>query len=287
VTDQLQHLLRAEAERIDVPPPPTHAIVTDGRRRRRGRRTRGFSALAASVAVVAGVSVGVNRLLSDDARGSAPDPASNPSAPPSPTVVGGPLEVSGSGVGTQPFGADPDEVLAAVADRIGEPDLTLGPQRYVRLPGSDAWFEDADDPLSLSWQYPITSVTCWGALCLIFGGDEVDTLQLRGWELAQHRRWSGGEEVKDLKLPDVRLAGTGIRLGDSWERLHAAYPRTVVDGAEGGSVAVQNTPWTVVSDGVAGWRLSGPWDYSRPTQAPAGAVVTRLSGGEGPQLGCC
>ena len=286
MTDQLQHLLRAEAERIDVPPPPTHAIVTDGRRRRRVRRTRSCIALAASVAVVAGVLVGVNRLLSDDARGSAPDPASNPSAP-SPTVVGGPLEVSGSGVGTQPFGADPDEVLAAVADRFGEPDLALGPQRYVRVPGSDAWFEDADDPLSLSWQYPITSVTCWGALCLIFGGDEVDTLQLRGWELAQHRRWSAGEDMKDLKLPDVRLAGTGIRLGDSWERLHAAYPRTVVDGAEGGSVAVQNTPWTVVSDGVAGWRLSGPWDYSRPTQAPADAVVTRLSGGEGPQLGCC
>ena len=286
MTDQLQHLLRAEAERIDVPPPPTNAIVTDGRRRRTVRRTQGLIALAASVAVVAGVLVGVDRLLSDDARGSAPDPASNPSAP-SPTVVGGPLEVSGSGVGTQPFGADPDEVLAAVGTHFGEPDLTVGPQRYARIPGSDGWFEDADDPLSLSWQYPITSVTCWGALCLIFGGDEVDTLQLRGWELAQHRRWSGGEEVKDLKLPDVRLAGTGIRLGDSWERLHAAYPRTVVDGAEGGSVAVQNTPWTVVSDGVAGWRLSGPWDYSRPTQAPADAVVTRLSGGEGPQLGCC
>lgn len=286
MSDKLQHLLREEAERIDVPPPPTSAIVTDGRRRRTVRRTQGLIALAASVAVVAGGLVGVNRLLADDARGSSPDPASDPSAP-SATVVGGPLDVSGSGVGTQPFGTDADEVLAAVGARFGEPDLTLGPQRYVRMRGSDAWFEDADDPLSPSWQYPITSVTCWDTLCLIFGGDAVDTLQLRGWELAQHRRWSGFEERKDLHSPDVRLVVTGIQLGDSWKRLHAAYPGTVVGGAEGASVAVHNTPWTGVFDGVAGWRLSGQWDYSHPTEAPAGAVVTRLSGGEGPQPGCC
>ena len=285
MSDTLQHLLREEAERIDVPPPPTNAIVTDGRRRRTVRRTQGLIALAASVAVVAGGLVGVSRLLADNARGLSPDPASDPSA--SATVVGGPLDVSGSGVGTQPFGTDADEVLAAVGARFGEPDLTLGPQRYVRIPGSDAWFEDADDPLSPSWQYPITSVTCWDTLCLIFGGDAVDTLQLRGWELAQHRRWSGFEERKDLHSPDVRLVGTGIRLGDSWKRLHAAYPGTVVGGAEGASVAVHNTPWTGVFDGVAGWRLSGQWDYSHPTEAPAGAVVTRLSGGEGPQPGCC
>ena len=285
MSDTLQHLLREEAERIDVPPPPTNAIVTDGRRRRTVRRTQGLIALAASVAVVAGGLVGVSRLLADDrcrgrrvARGVRRRTAG---------VVGGPLDVSGSGVGTQPFGTDADEVLAAVGARFGEPDLTLGPQRYVRIPGSGAWFEDADDPLSPSWQYPITSVTCWETLCLVFGGEAVDTLQLRGWELAQHRRWSGFEERKDLHSPDVRLVGTGIRLGDSWKRLHAAYPGTVVGGAEGASVAVHNTPWTGVFDGVAGWRLSGQWDYAHPTEAPAGAVVTRLSGGEGPQPGCC
>ena len=286
MSDTLQHLLREEAERIDVPPPPTNAIVTDGRRRRTVRRSQGLIALAASVAVVAGGLIGLNRLLSGDAPGSSSDPATNASDPLA-TVVGGPLDVSGSGVGTQPFGTDADEVLAAVGARFGEPDLTLGPQRYVRIPGSDAWFEDADDPLSPSWQYPITSVTCWETLCLVFGGDAVDTLQLRGWELAQHRRWSGFEERKDLHSPDVRLVGTGIRLGDSWKRLHAAYPGTVVGGAEGASVAVHNTPVHGVFDGVAGWRLSGQWDYAHPTEAPAGAVVTRLSGGEGPQPGCC
>lgn len=246
MSDRFQHLLREEAQRIDVPPPPTHAIVTDGRRRRKVRRTQGLIALAASCAVVAGGLVGVNRLLSDDAHGSSPDPATSPSAP-SATAVGGPLDVSGSGVGTQPFGTDADEVLAAVAARLGEPDLTLGPQRYVRVPGSDAWLEDADDPLSPSWQYPITSVTCWGVLCLIFGGDEVDTLQLRGWELAKYRRWSGFEKTKDLRAPDVRLAGTGIRFGDSWKRLHAAYPRTVV---QGGRRSVGGRPEHPVDRGV-------------------------------------
>ena len=93
--------------------------------------------------------------------------------------------------------------------------------------------------------------------------------------------------MQDLQLPDVRLADTGIGLGDSWKRLHAAYPRTVVTGAEGASLAVQKTPWPGIFDGVAGWRLSGIWDFERPTHVPGGAVVTRLSGGQGPEPGCC
>jgi hypothetical protein len=209
-------------------------VAGPGGRRRTVRRTQGLVALAASVAVVAGGTVGLNRLLSDHGPGSSSDPASNASAP-SASVVVGPLDVSGSSVGTLPFGTDAGEVLAAVAARLGEPDLTVGPQRYFRIPGSDAWYEAADDPLSPSWRYPITSVTCWDTLCLIFGGDAADTLQLRGWELAQRRRWSGFEVRKDLHSPDVRLARTGIGLGDSWERLHAAYPGTVI-GARGRGV---------------------------------------------------
>ena len=287
MTDMLQHLLREEGERLDVPPPPVDAILAGGRSRRRSHRTRRVVALAAAVVVVAGGLVGVSRLVAEDGRGLSPAPADTPSSGPSTPVTGGPLDVSGSGVGTLPFGVDADEVVAAVSAQLGEPDLTEGPQRYVRIPGSESWFEDGNDPLSLSWQHPITSVTCWGGLCLVFGGDEADTLTLRGWELAQHRRWSSSEEAEELQLPDVRLARTGIRLGDSWEKLHAAYPKTVVGGAEGASVSVRNTPWTGIFDGVAGWRLSGQWDYAHPTRAPEGAVVTRLSGGEGPEPGCC
>jgi hypothetical protein len=242
--------------------------------------------LAASVAVIAGGLIGVDRLLSPDAPAAASGSASSSSTP-SVSVVTEPLDVSGSGVGAQPFGTRAAEVLAVVTARLGQPDLSSGPQRYFRVPGSDAWHEAADDPLSPSWQYPITSVTCWDALCLLFGGDAADSLRLRGWELAQHGRWSGFEATDDVRSPDVRLAGTGIGLGDSWERLHSAYPGTVAGGAEGASMAVTDTPWTGISDGVAGWRLSGLWDYSHPTRAPAGAVVTRLSGGTGPQPGCC
>jgi hypothetical protein len=191
---------------------------------------RWLIALAAAVAVVAGGLVGVDRLLADDDRSSSPEPRSAPSARSAPDVAGA-LEVSGKGVGPHTFGTDAEEVLAAVSARFGEPDLSLGPQHYDRVPGSDAWFEDGGDPLSPSWRYPVTSVACWGVLCLILGGADADSLKLRGWELAQRRRWSGFDEMPDLRVPDVRLAGTGVRLGDSWKRLHAAYPRTVVGGA--------------------------------------------------------
>ena len=289
MTTRLQHLLREEAERLDVPPPPIDAILADGQRRRRGNRARGALAVAAAAAVVAGVLVGGAQLVADDRPARSLAPAATPTSRPTtePRTPDGPLDVSGSGVGAQPFGADADEVLAAVTSRFGEPDRTVGPQRYSRITGQDGWFEDADDPLSPSWKYPVVSVTCWHTLCLVFGGEGPDTLKLRGWELAQFRRWSGFEQLHDLREPDVRLAGSGIRLGDSWKRLHAAYPRTAVGGAEGASLAVKNTPWAAVSDGAAGWRLSGQWDYTHPTRAPKGAVVTRLSGGEGPEPGCC
>ncbi len=285
MSDNLQQLLREAADRIDVPPPPTSAILAGGRRRQSVRRTQGFLAVAASVVVVVGGVVGVSQLLSDDTSGTVPAPADTPT--PSATLAGGPLDVSGSGVGEQPFGTAADEVVAAVTARFGEPDLSVGPQRYAHVAGSDAWFEDGQDPLSPSWKYQVTSVACWDTLCLIFGGDSAGTVQLRGWELAQYRRWAEPATPEDPQAPDVRLAGTGIRLGDTWKRLHAAYPDTTVQGGEGASVTVRPTPWAGVSDGVGAWRLSGQWDYNHPNKAPAGAVVTRLSGGEGPEPGCC
>ena len=236
-------------------------------------KQRRMIVLALTLAVVAGGGVGCRRAGSDPSSTS-PTPTS---------VVGGPLEVSGSGVGTQPFGTDAEEVLAEMTARFGEPDRTLGPRRYARIQGSDRWYDTADDPLSPSWDYPVFAETCWAALCLVLGGAEPDSLRLRGWVLAE----PGFAKPHDPPRPDVRLAGTGLRLGDSWKRLHAAYPDTVVHGAEGASLAVVDTPWPGFTDGVAAWRLSGTWDYTHPTRAPAGAVVIRLSGGEGPQPGCC
>jgi hypothetical protein len=282
----------AEPAGLDVPPPASDPDA-DVLGRRRARRTGAVVALTACL-VLGTVGVVGPRLLLADARPTSPVPASPfpvsdvaaPAGHRFPTEHRS-LVVSGTRVGRLPLGTGVDRVVAAVTGRLGAPDLSVDPQRYVRVAGSKGWHEIAGDPLSPSWGYPVTSVTCWRSLCLLFGGDAVDSLRLRGWELAQQRRWADDETARARRGPAVRLARTGIRLGDRWERLHAAYPRTVVGGGEGASVAVNRTPWPVVSDGVAGWRLSGAWDYTRPTAAPPGAVVTRLSGGEGPQPGCC
>src|SRR4051794_15891108 len=219
-----------------------------GRRGRPGRRATALVAVAAAVAVAVGGVAGVSLLGADEAPGATADRAATASGTSTP-VADGSLEVSGSGVGTQPFGTDADDVLAAAVDRFGEPDRSTGPQRYARIAGSAAWFEDADDPLSPSWRYPVTDVTCWGAFCLVFGGDRADALGLRGWERAPYGDGSEATDPAAGPEPDVRLAGTGIRLGDSWQRLRAAYPGVVAGGAEGASLAVHHLPWAAISDG--------------------------------------
>lgn len=254
----------------------------------RWRRLRDLVVVAVCAVLVAGALLAVGRLVGDD--GGVPTSGSGGHVVARPAGSGGgPLEVSGTGVGGQRFGTDADEVVAAVSARLGKPDVTMAPQRYARIPGNRGWFEDGDDPLSPSWRHRVVSVRCWQALCLVFGGAAPDALRLRGWELADHPRWAEQSELEqpDLMGPDVRLAGSGVRLGDSWTTLHAAYPDTVVTGAEGASVAVGRAPWAGVSDGAAAWRLSGQWDYTHPHRAPSDAVVVRLSGGDGPEPGCC
>ncbi|MGD9961004.1 hypothetical protein [Nocardioides sp.] len=239
------------------------------------RRTRGLLLLAVC-AVVVGVGVlGLTRVLADDTGpGSAAPPSPSPATP-----MGGSITVSGSGVGTLAFGTDAEEVVAVLTERLGDPDRRNGPQRYFRIRGSEGWFEDAADPISPSWHYPVTSQTCWDALCVIFGGDQPQTLQLRGWVLA-------GEPTQETGV-DVRLAGSGVGLGDPWRRLHAAYPGTTINGGEGASLTVRDTPWSGIFDGVGEWRLSGQWDFTHPNHAPAGSRLIRLSGGDGPEPGCC
>jgi hypothetical protein len=291
MTQELERLLRQEADRVQAPPPPVDAILAAARRRRRVRRSRStLLAVVTAVAVVAGVILSGRGLLVDSgvARPTPPAAAHTAVTPTPDDSASGSLEVSSRGVGGQPFGTEAGDVLARVSARFGQPDQTEGPQRYFRQPDNgEIWFEDADDPLSPSWRYPVVSMSCWGSLCLVFGGQDPDSLRLRGWELSGYRHRSGRGEHDTHPEPDVRLAGSGIRLGDTWHQLHAAYPGAVVAGGEGASVAVRSTPWPGISDGVGAWRLSGVWDYSHPHQAPHGAVVTRLSGGEGPEPGCC
>ena len=277
MTDQLRTLLRNEVELLEVPRPPVDAILADGRRRVKVRGTQRVVAVAACVALIAGGAIGFNRFLADDVRGPSPDvatepptPSPTPSATPSGTPVSGSVGVSGSAVGGQAFGTDEDTAVTAITTRLGVPDLVFGPREYSRIAGQEGWYDDPADTLSLSWQYRTMSASCWGQLCLIFGGEDADSLKLRGWELAVVSRWSDESVDTDTPAPDVRLAGTGIRLGDSWKRLHEAYPDTVPGGGEGSSLVVNNTPWPGIFDGVAEWRLSGFGTLpGRPTRLPA------------------
>ncbi|QIK67759.1 hypothetical protein G7072_16655 [Nocardioides sp. HDW12B] len=280
----------------DASTPPTATPVTDGRRRR-DRRVRAALVVAAgalAVAVVAGVAavaagvVRVDALRDGDESSAGPDVVSSPAAGGSPsTVARGPVQVGRDSVGGLPFGTSRGEVLSTVTERLGEPEMTVDPTAYERIPGQRGWFEDGADNLSPSWAHRVAAVTCWQRLCVIFGGGTPEDLALRGWELADHRRW--GDEpgpVRGRQDPEVRVEG-GTTLGDTWGRLSTAYPRLTVAGGEGASVTVRDLPWPGIFDGVGEWRLSGPWDPTRPAEAPAGARVTRLSGGEGPEPGCC
>jgi hypothetical protein len=287
MTDTLHDLLHDEAQRIEVPPAPLGAIVRDGSRRRTVRRARAAVAVAAAVAVVVGAGVvGARDLLSDDAGRTVPAPAGPTSAstPPARNLA---LAVSGAGVGAEPFGADADQVRAAVTERLGAPDLALGPEQYSHVAGTGRWVRDGADPMSPGWRYRVTSVSCWGGFCVIFGGDDAASLRFRGWELSTHNRWAPSGGAETASPIGVRLAGSGVGLEDGWEKLHAAYPHTTGGGGEGASLVVKDTPWPGISDGVGAWRLSGAWDYQHPSHVPANAVVTRLSAGEGPEPGCC
>lgn len=283
MTDTLRHLLHEAAEQVEIPPPPTAAILDDGRRKRRGRQNRTGLTVAAGVLAAVGAIVAGN--LPGDERSSR-DPAETPD--PTPTLVpppAEPLEVSGAGVGNHPFGSDADTVVTDLSRSLGKPTHTVGPVEYVRIPGETGWYEAGGDNLSLSWRHPTLAVSCWRELCLVFGGDDADSLALRGWELADFDRW-GGPEPDDGPAP-ARLVGTGITLGDSWAVVRERLPEVAAAQSEGQSIRLEGLPWPGIFDGAGAWRLSGAWAAGRPDGVPPGSVVTRLSGGEGPEPGCC
>lgn len=207
----------------------------------------------------------------------------------------GALQLSGDGVDIVDFGSPAEVGLETLRSRLGEPDADSDWQRFyssdemdpetrsVTVPG--VYYASADDVLGDAWQHRYHRRICWQSLCVHFGGAEQSSASITGWELA---KWLPvADYTADPKLPDAELEDTGIRLGSTWVELQAAYPDVVAGGAEGNTLAVDDTPWGGIFDGVATWRLSGQWNYERPTDAPADATVTRLSAGDGPEPGCC
>lgn len=199
------------------------------------------------------------------------------------------LQVGENHVAGVTFGTPAEAAKTALDQHFGSPDEDSDWVEYIATEelsdpeaGEPGKFYADDDNLSDSWGYRMFRKTCWGSLCVIYGGDDSGSATLRGWELA-----SIGPNAGDPGNPDVELEDTGIRLGSTWQELQNAYPGVVAGSAEGFSFAVDERPWPGIFDGVAEWRLSGRADGNTPTVAPPDSQVIRLSAGEGPVPGCC
>lgn len=258
-------------------------------RRARGGDRRARSAFAGSAALALATTLMLAGCASDEDAAAAdrePDGGrvSDQSSSATNASAAAPAEtrisVSGKGVGRYRFGTSADRVVDGLTRRLGEPTAAPAPKEFVRIKGHRGWYEVAGDPLSPSWRYRVFATTCWQSLCLDFGGKSADSLALRVWEVSRSR----GSSDDTLR---AELADTGIGLGNRWRSVHAAYPDTSVHGSEGASLEIRNTPWPTIHDGVGGWRLSGHWDYKHPDRVPPRASVIRLSGGQGPEPGCC
>lgn len=196
------------------------------------------------------------------------------------------LTADDTGLGPWRFGSPFAEVYAGMKTWFDAPDFETGWTRYHRFGRQPGWFAEQGDPISLSWGYEYVRLACWEALCAIFGGASPAAGTFLGWELSKWRRWDSYAEV-DTSEPPVALAGSQIGLGDTWADFSAAYPDATLGVGEGNGIVIDNPPWPGIFDGVWAWRLEGAATNGDVSQAPPGAKIVRMSGGEGPEPGCC
>ena len=196
------------------------------------------------------------------------------------------LSADDEGLGEWQFGDPATPVLADMTEWFGPPDYDPGWDEFVQGQADGRWYAGADDPLAPAWEHRFFRVACWQSLCSLFGGPSEAEAVFRGWELSRWQSWNGYADV-DESEPRIALEGSGIQIGDTWSDFQEAYPQAVPGGGEGYSLVIDNPPWPGIFDGVWAWRLDGVWDPSRPTDAPPDAVITRMSGGTGPEPGCC
>ena len=196
------------------------------------------------------------------------------------------LTANDEGLGEWRFGDQAAPVLADMTEWFGPADYDPGWDEFVQDPADGRWYGDGADPLSPAWEHRFFRVACWQSLCSLFGGPSEAEATFRGWELSRWQAWNGYADV-DESEPRIALEGSGIQLGDTWSDFREAYPQAVAGGGEGNSLVIDNPPWPGIFDGVWAWRLDGTWDSNRPRYAPGDSVITRMSGGTGPEPGCC
>lgn len=218
-----------------------------------------------------------------------PSTAALTTAPPTTAPAPTALQVSGNRVGEFDFGTDSDRVISGLQARFGSPTEDSGWQRFLSTAelsepeyGEAGKFYEDDDHLGASWRYRSHRRVCWKTLCLEFGGNSEGNGELRGWDLSLP--YDQSASPADL---DVEIAGSGIRLGSTWGQVQAAYPGLTVSGGEGGSLTIMDPPFPGFFDGAGVWRLTGRSDSANPNSAPPSSTISRLTGGEGPEPGCC
>lgn len=196
------------------------------------------------------------------------------------------LTTNDDGLGEWQFGDTAAPALADMTEWFGQPDYDPGWDEFVQNPADGRWYAGGVDPLAPAWEHRFFRVACWQSLCSLFGGPSEAKATFRGWELSRWQSWNGYADV-DESEPRIALEGSGIQIGDTWSDFKEAYPQAVPGGGEGNSLVIDNPPWPGIFDGVWAWRLEGAWDPNRPRNAPADAAITRMSGGTGPEPGCC
>ncbi len=170
------------------------------------------------------------------------EPAADPSVDPAVAA----LVLSGTGIGTAEFGADPDTVVSYVTTSLGEPTNDTGwidPLSVGACPGTEIRFVD------------------WGTLSLVFG-DASQVAEGRRHFFAYYYGSAG--EVGGAPVGLVTDAGitTGSRVVD----VKAAYPAVTLNPEDDFS-----SPFFYVSDDLRGY-LTGLDDDS---------TVTVILGGNG------
>jgi hypothetical protein len=206
-------------------------------------------------------------------------------------VVSGPrpqlnLTADNTGLGPWEFGSPFGRAYNEMETWFDAPDIDTAWTRYHRIGGESGWFAQRNDVISPSWDHEYVRVACWEALCAIFGGPSPASGTFRGWELSKWHYWGDYAEVNPNEPPIV-LKGSQIGLGDSWTDFSAAYPDATLGLGEGNSIVIDNPPWPGIFDGVWAWRLEGAAMNGDVSQVGPDTKIVRMSGGEGPEPGCC